>query len=75
MRYSHKTVMHGLQQCSHKTTQHGSTIENGVERCSECGAEVNTDTAVYITHIDGTYIYTCGICGNVIKHEYKEDKP
>ena len=58
-------------------TPRGSTIENGVERCNECNAEVNTEMAVYITCIDGTYIYTCGVCGNVIKHEYevKEDKP
>lgn len=55
-------------------TRHGSTIENGIERCNECNAEVNTDMAVFITRHGGTYIYSCGVCGNVIKHEYKEDK-
>ena len=57
-------------------TRHGSTIENGIERCNECNAEINPQMAVYITHIKDehshTYIYSCGVCGNVIKHEYKE---
>lgn len=55
-------------------TPHGSTIENGIERCNGCNAEINPQMAAFITRHGGTYFYSCGVCGNVIKHEYKEDK-